>query len=80
MKSFTVFQAKINKKRLVSRPFLTKNVNHTPKKFYRQRKKKMFKDSEKFTFKCTVANWKKEIELRTQEEKFMFQKTCGKQH
>lgn len=40
----------------------------------------MFKDSEKFTFKCIVANWKKEIELRTQEEKVMFQKTCGKQH
>lgn len=40
----------------------------------------MFKDSEKFMFKCIVANWKKEIELRTQEEKVMFQKTCGKQH
>lgn len=37
----------------------------------------MFTDSEKFMFRCTVAKWKKEIELRTQEEKTMLQKTGG---
>lgn len=32
----------------------------------------MFKDFENFMLRCTVVNWKKEIVLRTQENKAMF--------
>lgn len=37
----------------------------------------MCTDSEKFMFRCSVGKWKKEIELRTQVEKVMLQKTDG---
>lgn len=70
MNNFTLFQAKKSTD-IYIQTLPNKKCESDTHKILQAKEEKIFKDSEKVMLNCTVANWEKEIKLRTQEEKVM---------